>query len=90
MGDKSFDQHNVPGAYNSKHRMLRSGTKKIKHIIVEGSERLRTTLSSLQSGQVADLVSGIRDAVKNYAEGAPQSDDITMLALQYKGMTAGG
>lgn len=53
-------------------------------------ERLKTTLSSLRGAQIADLASGIRDAVKNYAGEAPQSDDITMLALQYKGTTGGG
>jgi serine phosphatase RsbU (regulator of sigma subunit)/C4-dicarboxylate-specific signal transduction histidine kinase len=52
-------------------------------------ERLKTTLSSLQDRQIVDLVSGVRDAVRNFAQGAPQSDDITMLALQYKGATAG-
>lgn len=53
-------------------------------------ERLRTTLSSLRGAETAELVSGVRDAVKGYAGEAPQSDDITMLALQYKGTAAGG
>ncbi|MDD5009550.1 MAG: PP2C family protein-serine/threonine phosphatase [Syntrophorhabdaceae bacterium] len=52
-------------------------------------ERLKTTLTSMQSEQIVDMVSGIRDAVKDFAQEAPQSDDITMLALQYKGATGG-
>lgn len=50
-------------------------------------ERLRMTLSALKGGNITDIVRGVRDDVKNYAQEAPQSDDITMLALQYKGVS---
>lgn len=48
-------------------------------------ERLRTTLSSLKGNNITEIVCGVRDEVKNYAREAPQSDDITIVALQYKG-----
>ncbi|MCG6537118.1 MAG: serine/threonine-protein phosphatase, partial [Syntrophales bacterium LBB04] len=50
-------------------------------------ERLRTTLSSLKGSNITEIVCGVRDEVKNYAQEAPQSDDITIIALQYKGVS---
>jgi sigma-B regulation protein RsbU (phosphoserine phosphatase) len=48
-------------------------------------DRLKTTLSSLTGSNVTDIVCGVRDEIKKYAREAPQSDDITIVALQYKG-----
>jgi len=48
-------------------------------------DRLRTTLSSLKGNNITEIVCGVRDEVKNYAQEAPQSDDITIVALHYKG-----
>ena len=37
---------------------------------------------------VEELAQAIRDALKAFTQGAPQSDDITILAIQYKGNAA--
>ena len=50
-------------------------------------ERLRTTLSSLKGINITEIACGVRDEVKNYAREAPQSDDITIIAMQYKGVS---
>jgi len=48
-------------------------------------DRLRKTLSSQKGNNITEIVCGVRDEVKKYAQGAPQSDDITIVALQYIG-----
>ncbi len=48
-------------------------------------KRLKATLSSFMNGNIREIVDGVKDAVKSFVQEAPQSDDITMLALQYKG-----
>lgn len=48
-------------------------------------------LTALQSGPQADLVAmihNIRDDVTRHANGAPQSDDVTMVAVTYLGVVA--
>lgn len=47
--------------------------------------RLRGILESFGGQSVEELAAGIRDGMKNFTEGAPQSDDITILVIQYKG-----
>lgn len=50
--------------------------------------RLRNLLEAF-AGQTAEQLCGaIRDAVKAFTEGAPQSDDVTTLVVQFKGNTA--
>ncbi|MBL0176024.1 MAG: SpoIIE family protein phosphatase [Ignavibacteria bacterium] len=49
-----------------------------------GEERLEALLPSLGSTQPELLVQGVFDDVRLYATGAPQSDDITCLALRYR------
>ncbi len=45
-------------------------------------ERLQETLASAAGRSVEETVSGIIASVKEYADGAPQSDDIAVLALR--------
>jgi serine phosphatase RsbU (regulator of sigma subunit)/HAMP domain-containing protein len=47
--------------------------------------RLKETLSGLRERGLEDLVHGVRTRVLEFAEGAEQSDDITMLALRFHG-----
>ena len=47
--------------------------------------RLRKVLEEFNGQTVEELSQAIRDAVKVFTAGAPQSDDITMLTIQYKG-----
>jgi len=47
--------------------------------------RLRTILEGFKGETVEDLTAAVREGVKNFVSGAPQSDDITILAIQYKG-----
>jgi sigma-B regulation protein RsbU (phosphoserine phosphatase) len=49
-------------------------------------------LSALQCGpqkKLAEMIHHVRAEVTRYADGAPQSDDITMVAIRYRGATGG-
>ncbi|HOU35822.1 MAG TPA: SpoIIE family protein phosphatase [Candidatus Omnitrophota bacterium] len=50
-----------------------------------GEKRLREALSGHKDQDVPGLVKNIRQDVFDFVRGAQQSDDITMLALRYKG-----
>ena len=45
---------------------------------------LRGAMEGFKGQTVEELALVIREAVKNFTAGAPQSDDITMLVVQYK------
>ncbi|MGC1910518.1 MAG: SpoIIE family protein phosphatase [Candidatus Acidiferrales bacterium] len=47
--------------------------------------RLRAIMESFAGRSVDDMATAIRDGMKAFTEGAPQSDDITLLVIQYKG-----
>ncbi len=47
--------------------------------------RLKATLSGLNGSDMKTMIGKVRDAVYSFARGAAQSDDITMLAVKYKG-----
>ncbi|MGH9707598.1 MAG: SpoIIE family protein phosphatase [Candidatus Acidiferrales bacterium] len=47
--------------------------------------RLRTILENFQGQGVDDLTIAIQAGMKEFTEGAAQSDDVTLLAIQYKG-----
>ena len=48
-------------------------------------ERLQHLLEGFQGQTVEQLAETIREGVKTFTQGAPQSDDITILVVQYKG-----
>ncbi len=48
-------------------------------------ERLKQCLSKLRGKKVKDIIDGVRTEIKDFAQGASQSDDITMLALRFNG-----
>ena len=48
-------------------------------------ERLKKDLASLKEKDIKDSIYEIRADVKAFAKEAPQSDDITMLALKFNG-----
>lgn len=48
-------------------------------------ERLKTILRQIQKYSVKDIILRIREEVQGFVLEAPQSDDITMLAVRYKG-----
>jgi phosphoserine phosphatase RsbU/P len=48
-------------------------------------ERLRQVMEKFQGSTADELADAIRDAVRAFTQGAPQSDDITILVVQYKG-----
>lgn len=50
--------------------------------------RLRAILEAFKGDTVDQLTESVREGVKNFVSGAPQSDDITILAIQYKGNVA--
>lgn len=47
--------------------------------------RLRTVLEQFKGKNVDEITEAIREGVKAFTAGAPQSDDITILVVQYKG-----
>ena len=49
-------------------------------------ERLQHLLEGFQGQTVEQLAETIREGVKTFTQGAPQSDDITILVVQYKGI----
>ena len=49
-----------------------------------GMDRLSNTLASLRGYDAKYLVDGMMSAVKDFAGNAPQSDDITILAVHVK------
>jgi phosphoserine phosphatase RsbU/P len=52
-------------------------------------ERLKSCLSSLRHRGLVEIVEGVKQEIVLHAETQPQSDDITMLALQYNGLATG-
>ena len=54
-----------------------------------GDAKLRDFLRSAASQEVRPLLEALGEAVQQHAAGAPQSDDVTALALRYRGATAG-
>ena len=53
-----------------------------KEFKMYGEERLKKTLN-LREMSLANTLSQIHKSVRNFAKGAPQSDDVTMLALEF-------
>jgi len=51
--------------------------------------RLRQALGSLRDRDMRGIIFGIQAAVKEFVRGAPQYDDITMLAVSFNGPTGG-
>lgn len=49
------------------------------------SERLRAALHKLTGANPREILDSITKSVTDFAEGAPQSDDITMLTIKYHG-----
>jgi phosphoserine phosphatase RsbU/P len=47
--------------------------------------RLREVLEHFKGQKVEEITEAIREGVRGFTAGAPQSDDITILAIQYKG-----
>jgi len=50
-----------------------------------GDERLRDYLASVTGSAIEEVVSGNMRDLKKHTGDAPQSDDITLLALRYHG-----
>lgn len=50
--------------------------------------RLESSLQRLNGSPLKEMLDGINGDLMQFAAGAPQADDITMLALQYKGKGA--
>lgn len=48
-------------------------------------ERLKEFLSGLKDKDVKEIIRAVREQIAEFAQGALQSDDITMLALKYNG-----
>ena len=53
-----------------------------------GNERLEDFLASHRDMRPRELVCALRACIAAWAEGAEQSDDITILSLEYRGHVA--
>jgi sigma-B regulation protein RsbU (phosphoserine phosphatase) len=53
-----------------------------------GEPRLRDDLQRAPKDDVAEMIHCIRAEVTRHANGAPQSDDVTMVAIKYRGVDA--
>ena len=49
-----------------------------------GTERTLTALNQHKQESCRDLISGVRDAIEEFVNGAPQFDDITMLTITFR------
>lgn len=52
-----------------------------------GDDRLVGELEKLRDEPIEDLIKGVMQSVRDFSEGVPQTDDITMLRLIYKGQS---
>lgn len=50
--------------------------------------RLREIVEKFAGENVQELADSIREGMKGFTQGAPQSDDVTILVIQYKGSAA--
>ena len=50
-------------------------------------KRLEQTLARWREKDTTAIINSVRETVRNFSEGTPQSDDITMLALKFYGLT---
>ena len=51
-----------------------------------GEEQLLQALQRVPDLELTDMVHYIRDEITHHANGAPQSDDVTMVAIKYRGI----
>jgi len=51
-------------------------------------KRLKELMINLKNKDIKEIVGNVRQEIHKFADGAPQSDDITMLALRYRGKGA--
>ena len=54
-----------------------------------GEARLLETVSAHPTDKPQDMIAAVKDAIDGFVKDAPQFDDITMLAVQYKGEESG-
>ena len=50
-----------------------------------GEDRLKSELEKVKKSEIKDIVSHISESIDEFAAGATQADDITMLIVEYKG-----
>ena len=57
-----------------------------------GEDRLRDALNNERGRElrVSELLPYVRSALEDFAQGAEQADDITMLGITYRGLEKGG
>ncbi|UCG50818.1 MAG: SpoIIE family protein phosphatase [Candidatus Latescibacterota bacterium] len=55
-----------------------------------GEERLAATVRSLRHDSAAEITDGIIGAIRHFTDGAPASDDLTLVVVKYTGETNAG
>ena len=56
-----------------------------KEFKLYSEEKLESLLAEIKENSPEEIVDAVNKAVKEHADGAVQSDDITVLALRYNG-----
>ncbi|MDD5644792.1 MAG: SpoIIE family protein phosphatase [bacterium] len=51
--------------------------------------RLKETVDGARGGSIREIVLDIRSKIKEFSEGMPQADDITLLVIKYSGVNEG-
>jgi sigma-B regulation protein RsbU (phosphoserine phosphatase) len=49
-------------------------------------ERLHEALEQSAKASALRLIAGVTDSIEQFVEGAPQSDDLTMMCVRYRGL----
>jgi sigma-B regulation protein RsbU (phosphoserine phosphatase) len=52
-------------------------------------ERLEEELVGLEEKSIQEMIAHIKEKITSFAHGAPQSDDITMMIIQFNGNQSG-
>ncbi|MCM0080044.1 SpoIIE family protein phosphatase [Geomonas sp. Red32] len=89
MPDSSYTMERVTLGANDLLFLYTDGITEAKNPAGElyGEKRLLEALNGGEVGDLAAMVQAIRTRVDEHAGGAPQSDDVTMLALKFRGVS---
>lgn len=85
--DTAYRSHSVPLAPGDRLFLYTDGVTEAMNQDEEmyGNERLERTLAQLRGGTPREMTQGVVADVRAFAGTAPQSDDITIMAFEYRG-----
>ena len=91
MPERKYTEYTLQMEPGDKLFVRTDGVREAMNISGElyGEERLKETLNHLKDETVRETVIGVLASIDRFAKDAEQSDDITMLCIEYKGADAG-